>query len=68
MKEKENKTKMQFVRTTDESTAQILRNSGFTELTEPSSTSYCFINDGKIVFEEEEEINSKIVYSNMLCI
>lgn len=67
MKETKNK-KMQFVRTTDESTAEILRNSGYTELTEPSSATYCFINDGKMIFEEGKDIDSKIVYTNMLCI
>lgn len=66
MKKEENKNKMNFIRTTDESTAAKLRSLGYTELTEPSSTSYCFINDGKMVFEEGE--NSKIVYSNVLCI
>ena len=64
---KENKTKMQFVRTTDPDTAQLLRANGFTELTEPSSTRYCFINDGKMVFKEGE-IDKKINFSNMLCI
>ena len=57
---------MQFVRTTDPDMAAKLRSLGYTELTESSSTSYCFINDGKMVFEEGE--NSKIVYSNVLCI
>lgn len=67
MKKEENKTKMQFIRTTDESTAEILRNSGYTELTESSSATYCFINDGKMVFGEDE-VKSKLVYSNVLCI
>ena len=60
------KSNMQFVRTTDPDMAAKLRSLGYTELTESSSTSYCFINDGKMVFEEGE--NSKIVYSNVLCI
>ena len=69
MKER-NKNKMQFVRTTDPDTAQTLRTLGYTELTEPSSVSYCFINDGKLMFEdgENKDINNKIVYSNVLCI
>lgn len=61
------KEKMNFIRTTDESTAEQLRSFGYTELTESSSATYCFINDGKMMFEEDE-VKSKIVYSNVLCI
>lgn len=70
MKEKENKTKMQFVRTTDESTAKILRSLGYTELTEQSSTCYCFLNDGKLTFDEEtnKDITKKIYFTNIMCI
>ena len=64
---KENK-KMQFVRTTDESTAEILRNLGYTELTEQSTTCYCFLNDGKLTFDENEEMTKKMHFTNMLCI
>lgn len=65
---KENKTKMQFLKTTDSSTAEMLRNSGYTELTEPSTTCYCFLNDGKLTFDGNEEIIKNIHYTNMLCI
>ena len=64
---KENK-KMQFLKTSDESTAEMLRNSGFTELTEQSSAYYCFLNDGKLTFNENEEINKNIHFTNILCI
>lgn len=67
MKETKNK-KMNFVRTSDADTAQQLRNSGFTELTEQSSAYYCFLNDGKLTFDENEEINKKIHFTNILCI
>lgn len=66
MKKETNKNKMKFIKTSDRDTAQYLRECGYTELTESSSTSYCFVNDGKMVFGDGE--NSKIVYSNVLCI
>lgn len=67
MKETKNK-KMQFVRTTDESTAEILRNLGYTELTEQSTTCYCFLNDGKLTFDCDEEMTKKIHFTNVMCI
>ena len=67
MNENKNK-KMQFVRTTDESTAEILRSSGFTELTEQSTTCYCFLNDGKLTFDDNEELTNKIHFTNIMCI
>lgn len=57
--------KMNFIRTSDFETAEKLRNLGFTELTEPSSSTFCFINDGKIVYDNSDE---KCVYTNILCI
>ena len=66
---KENKKeKMQFIRTTDESTAEILRSSGYTELTEQSTTCYCFLNDGKLTFDKNEEMTKKIHFTNVMCI
>lgn len=62
---KENK-KMNFIRTTDADTAQQLRDSGYAELTEQSTSCYCFLNDGKLAFEENEEINKNIHYTNIL--
>ena len=67
MKKETNKSKMKFIKTSDRDTAQYLRECGYTELTESSSATYCFINDGKMVFGEDE-VKSKLVYSNVLCI
>lgn len=68
MKEIKNKTKMQFIRTNNKDTAEILRNSGYTELTEQSSTCYCFLNNGKLTFDDNEEINKNVHFTNILCI
>ena len=65
MQEKDNSTKMNFVKTSDAETANKLRACGFTEITEPHSSIYCFINDGKMVYEDD---NKKIVLTNVLCI
>lgn len=67
-KETKKKTKMQFVRTTDADTAQLLKTCGYTELTEHSSTGYCFINDGKLTFEEDAETIKNIHFTNIICI
>lgn len=69
MKENKNKNKKtQFIKTSDESTAEMLRKANFTELTETSSTTYCFLNDGKLTFEGNEEISKKIMFTNVLCV
>ena len=68
MKEIKNKTKMQCIRTHNKVTAEILRNSGYTELTEQSSTCYCFLNNGKLTFDDNEEINKNVHFTNILCI
>jgi len=63
-----NKTKTrnsQFIKTLDLETARKLRSLGFTELTEESSTCYCFLNDGKMTFDAE---SNGCVYTNILCI
>lgn len=64
---KENK-KMNFIRTTDADTAEQLRKSGYTELTEQSTTCYCFLNDGKLKFDCDEEMTKKIHFTNVMCI
>lgn len=56
--------KKTFIRTSDENTAEKLRQSGFTEMKESSTTSYCFLNDGKLNFSLEEEKN--IVYTDKM--
>ena len=56
--------KKNFIRTSDEDTAEKLRKAGFTELKESSTSSYCFLNDGKLTFSSEDEQN--IVYTNKL--
>ena len=64
--------KMPFIRTTDAETSKLLRACGYTEITEASSTSYCFLNDGKLMFEEDEEkgeeIKKNMFYTNIMCI
>ena len=66
MKETNKKSKMQFLKTDNKEVAKQLRQSGFTELTEESSTCYCFLNDGKMTFDADTDKN--ICYTNILCI
>ena len=54
-----------FIKTSDAETAQKLRNLGYTELTEPHSSTFCFINNGKVAFDENE---THCVYTNILCL
>ena len=62
----ENKENMKFLRTDNVETAHKLRYEGYTELTEPGSKHYCFLNDGKkLTFDAEE---NGIVFSNLLCL
>ena len=56
--------KKTFVRTSDEATAKRLREAGFTELKESSTTSYCFLNDGKLKFSSEDEKN--VIYTDKM--
>lgn len=58
--------KLQFLKTNNLDVAENLRQHGYTELTESSSTCYCFLNDGKMTFDEEMDKN--ICYTNILCI
>ena len=61
-----NKSDMKFIKTSDKETADKLRTLGFTEITEPNSSTFCFINDGeKLTFDAE---NYNAVYSNVLCL
>lgn len=61
-----NKRDMKFIKTSDKETADKLRYLGFTELTEPSSSTYCFINNGsKLTFDVE---NFGGVYTNIICL
>lgn len=61
-----NKSDMKFIRTSDEGTANQLREAGFTEITERNTGTYCFINDcRKINFDIAEK---EIVFTNMLCL
>lgn len=62
------KTKMQFLKTNNADVAEQLRKSGYTELTEKSTTSYCFLNDGKLTFDCDEEMTKKIHFTNVMCI
>lgn len=60
------KNKMQFVKTDSEETAIKLRTLGFTEITEPESDMYCFMNNGKIIFDATKE--DRCIYTNVLFI
>ena len=56
--------KKSFIRTSDKETAEKLRQAGFTEIKEASTSSTCFINDGKLNFSSEELKN--VVYTDKL--
>lgn len=60
------KMEYKFLRTDNVETAHKLRYEGYTELTEPGSKSFCFLNDGKKLRFNAEE--NGIVYSNILCL
>ena len=61
-----NKSDMKFIRTENIETAHKLRYMGYTELTEPGSKYFCFLNNGKkLTFDAEE---NGIVYTNLLCL
>lgn len=55
---------MNFIRTSDIEVANYLRNCGYTEIKELSSSTFCFINDGKMIFDADMDKN--IHYTNML--
>ena len=54
-----------FIRTTDEQTAEELRKAGFKELTKQGNA-FCFLNDKKVTFSAEVEKNLK--YTNALTV
>lgn len=56
--------KKNFIRTSDKETAEKLRKAGFTEIKESSTSSCCFLNDGKMNFSSEDTEN--IVYTDKL--
>ena len=60
------KMDMKFIRTDSAETRDKLLYEGYTEITEPGSKYYCFLNDGKkLKFDAEE---NGIVYTNLLCL
>jgi hypothetical protein len=62
----ENKSNMNFIKTENLETRHKLLYEGYTEITEPGSKYYCFLNDGnKLNFDAEE---NGIVYTNLLCL
>jgi predicted ribosome-associated RNA-binding protein Tma20 len=62
MKNKE----MKFIRTDNEETAHKLRYEQYTEITEPGSKYFCFLNDGKKLNFDAEKYDC--VYTNLLCL
>jgi hypothetical protein len=61
-----NKSDMKFIKTSDKETADKLRTLGFTEITEPNSSTFCFINESHRLTFDVEEYNA--VYTNILCL
>ena len=60
--------KQNFIKTSDETTADILINLGFQQV-DFSSGIYTFLNTDKLMFSDDIDIDkSKIQYSNNLCI
>lgn len=60
------KKEFNFIKVSDKETADKLRYLGFTEITEPSSSIYCFINDGKKLNFDVENFGG--VYTNIMCL
>ena len=58
--------KQNFIKTSDESTAETLKNLNYQQVNF-SSGIYTFLNTDKINFSENID-KSKIQYSNMLCV
>lgn len=57
--------KYNFIKTSDKHTAELLRQNGYTELTEPNSKTFCFINNGHKLMNEQ--LNC-FTYTNVLSI
>ena len=58
--------KQNFIKTSDESTAETLKNLNYQQV-DYSNGIYTFLNTDKINFSESID-KSKIQYSNMLCV
>ena len=58
--------KQNFIKTSDESTSEILKNLNYQQV-DFSNGIYTFLNTDKIKFSENID-KSKIQYSNMLCV
>ena len=61
-----NKTDKKFIKVSDKETRNRLIELGFTEITEPSSSTYCFLNDGKRLTFDVEKFGG--VYTNVICL
>lgn len=59
--------KQNFITTLDSDTATLLRKSGYSEIPSGSKGLFTFINDQKLKFDTDIDIN-KIKFSNMLCV
>ena len=55
-----------FIKVSDKDARDKLIALGFTEITEPSSSTYCFINDGKKLTFDVEKLGG--VYTNIICL
>lgn len=60
-----NKKEYKFIKVSSSETRDKLISLGFTEITEPSSSTYCFLNDGKKLTFDVENLGG--VYTNIIC-
>lgn len=60
------KKEYKFIKVTNSETRDKLISLGFTEITEASSSIYCFINDGKKLTFDVENFGG--VYTNIICL
>lgn len=67
MKETNKNINKKFIHTSDEDMREKLLSLGFTEITESGTNGYCFINNGRLTFENDD-IKDKIAYTNILCL
>ena len=66
MKNKNDKTKAMFIKTKDLETSENLKKEGF-DLIDYSNGVWTFVNCTNSNKKFSEDVNKKIVYSNMLC-
>lgn len=59
--------KTNFIKTKDKKIRDVLLASGYTEITETGSDYFCFINDGKLKFEQNID-TKKLIYTNVMCL